>query len=194
MPVPDDNETAANEAFLLARIGTGDRDSFRELYGRYSGPLFSLAMRFVGDRGAAEELLQDVFVKIWRGAASYDSRKSRPFTWAVTITRRVCIDHLRKRRRQTSLESPFDETLALEGDGAGESVRSTAEAHEDSERLRGALAGFPAQQRIALELALFSALTHIEIAGRLNQPVGTIKSWIRRGLLDLHDTLSKTSP
>lgn len=192
MRSPDDNETAAEEAFLLARVGAGDRDSFRELYARYSVPLFSLVMRFVGDHGVAEELLQDVFVKLWRGAPAYDPKKSRPFTWAVTIARRVCIDHLRRHRREPGLEEFTDDVLA--GGEGGETVRASAESHEDSERLRGALAGFPAPQRRALELALFSSLTHTEIAGRLKQPVGTIKSWIRRGLLDLGATLSKTSP
>lgn len=188
----DDNETAAEEAFLLARVGSGDRDSFRELYARYSVPLFSLVVRFVGDRGTAEELLQDVFVKLWRGAPDYDPKKSRPFTWAVTITRRVCIDHMRRHRREPALQE-FSETV-LVADGGGETVRSRVEAQEDSERLRGALAGLPAPQRQALELALFSSLTHTEIAGRLKQPVGTIKSWIRRGLLDLGNILSKTTP
>ncbi|OIR18984.1 ECF RNA polymerase sigma factor SigK [mine drainage metagenome] len=188
----DDNETAAEEAFLLARVGSGDRDSFRELYARYSVPLFSLVVRFVGDRGTAEELLQDVFVKLWRGAPDYDPKKSRPFTWAVTITRRVCIDHLRRHRHEPALQE-FSET-ALVADGGRETVRSRVEAQEDSERLRGALAGLPAPQRQALELALFSSLTHTEIAGRLKQPVGTIKSWIRRGLLDLGNILSKTTP
>lgn len=192
MRSPDDNETAAEEAFLLARVGSGDRDSFRELYARYSVPLFSLVMRFVGDRGTAEELLQDVFVKLWRGAPAYDPRKSRPFTWAVTIARRVCIDHLRRQRREPVLEDFSDSVLAPSA--AGESVRASVDAHEDSERLRGALAGIPAPQRQALELALFSSLTHAEIAGRLKQPVGTIKSWIRRGLLELGNTLSKTMP
>ncbi|HEX2860942.1 MAG TPA: sigma factor, partial [Lacunisphaera sp.] len=79
------------EARLLAAIAGGDRPAFRDLYGRYSPALLALAVRLVGDTGTAEEILQDTFVKIWRHAGSFDARKSRPFTWAVTILRRTCI-------------------------------------------------------------------------------------------------------
>ena len=93
----------AEEARLLAATAAGDRDAFRRLYARYSAPLFSLALRFVHDTGTAEEALQDTFVKLWRHAGEYDSRKSQPFTWAVTILRRTCLDHLRKRGRRPNL-------------------------------------------------------------------------------------------
>jgi RNA polymerase sigma-70 factor (ECF subfamily) len=193
VPPPPDNEAVVEEACLLAQSGAGDREAFRRLYARYSVPLFSLAVRMVGHAGEAEELLQDAFVKIWRNAATYDSRQSRPFTWAVTILRRTCIDHLRKRRLMPV-------TTPLPGDGAApdfssaETARQVAEAREDSARLRGALAEIPESQRQALELALFSEMTHPEIARRLDQPVGTVKSWIRRGLLGLRLTLADPAP
>jgi RNA polymerase sigma-70 factor (ECF subfamily) len=184
---PPDNAAIIEEACLIARAGAGDREAFRQLYARYSTPLYSMAVRFMGDAGDAEEVLQDAFLKLWMHASSYDSRKSRPFTWAVTILRRTCIDHLRRRRR-------LPETAPLAtGDAehsSPESVRNAAEAREDSERLRGALADVPPRQRHALELALFSELTQAEIAQRLEQPVGTVKSWIRRGMLGLRSTLN----
>ena len=192
MPLPLENEAILEEICLLAQTGAGDRAAFRQLYARYSAPLFSLAVRLVGNTGEAEELLQDAFVKIWRHAAAYDSRRSRPFTWAVTILRRTCIDHLRKRRR-----IPVTTPLSFEtvpDHSAGGTARQVAEAHEDSERLQGALAALDADQRHALELALFSALTHAEIAEHLAQPVGTVKSWIRRGLLGLRTTLTDSVP
>jgi RNA polymerase sigma-70 factor (ECF subfamily) len=182
-----ENEAAAAEARLLARIGTGDREALRELYACYKAPLFSLALRLLGNAGESEELLQDTFVKIWRHAAAYDARKARPFTWAVTILRRGGIDALRRRRRQVVTEPLRTEA---ESGAAEEAARATAEAHEDADRLRGALAALPADSRRALELALFSELTQSEIARRLRQPVGTVKSWIRRGLLDLRSTLA----
>jgi RNA polymerase sigma-70 factor (ECF subfamily) len=188
-----ENQAAVEEARLLALMGAGDREAFRELYSRYSRPLYSLAVRLVGDAGEAEEQLQDAFVKIWQNAAAYDSRKSRPFTWAVTITRRTCIDRLRRRRLQvptTPISGEGDAADVAPDRGAGE----LAEAREDSERLRGALADISPGQRTALELALFSALTHFEIARQLDQPVGTVKSWIRRGLLGLRTTLADPSP
>ncbi len=190
--VPE-NEAIIEEACLLAQTGAGDREAFRLLYGRYSAPLFSLALRLVGDPGDAEEILQDTFMKIWRNAASYDSRKSRPFTWAVTILRRTCFDQLRRRRRTPTTTTLTDEAAAPRDHSAGETGRRAAEAHEDSERLREALARIPRGQRRALELALFSGLTQAEIAERLAEPVGTVKSWIRRGFIDLRSTLNDSA-
>ncbi|HVU23270.1 MAG TPA: sigma-70 family RNA polymerase sigma factor [Opitutus sp.] len=189
--MPPDADPFAAEAFLLARIGAGDREAFRELYARYSIPLFSFAVRLVGDRGAAEELLQDAFVKIWRHAGDYDARKSRAFTWAVTILRRTCIDHLRARRSAPALSPLSPETANTIDFTTAETARRSAEARETSQQVQRALAAAAPSQRRALELALFSELTHAEIARQLEQPIGTVKSWIRRGLLDLRATLSE---
>jgi RNA polymerase sigma-70 factor (ECF subfamily) len=194
VPNPQENEAIAEESRLLARAGAGDREAFRLLYARYSAPLFSLAIRLVGDVGDAEEALQDAFMKVWRNAASYDPGKSRPFTGAVTVMRRTCIDHLRKRRRIPRPAPFLADDEATIGHGAGDSVRGAAEAREDADRIRGALADAAPNQRLALELALFSGMTHAEIAQRLGQPVGTVKSWIRRGLLDLRTTLTESLP
>jgi RNA polymerase sigma-70 factor, ECF subfamily len=190
VPPPPENRAIFEETDLLARIGTGNREAFRLLYLRYSRPLFSLAVRMVGDTGEAEELLQDAFVKIWRSAAAYEAHKSRPFTWAVTILRRTCIDHLRKRRHRP-LTSPLRDDLDTDSDlPTSETVRPMVEAQDDSARIAAALAAIPANQRRALELAFFSEMTHVEIAARLTQPVGTVKSWIRRGLLALRTVLT----
>ena len=190
MPPPPENRAILEETDLLARIGAGNREAFRQLYLRYSRPLFSLAVRMVGDTGEAEELLQDAFVKIWRSAAAYDARKSRPFTWSVTILRRTCIDHLRKRRHRPQT-SPLRDDPDTDSDlSASESVRPTLDAQDDAARIAAALAEIPANQRRALELAFFSEMTHVEIAARLTQPVGTVKSWIRRGLLALRTVLT----
>lgn len=175
---------SVEERQWLARVAAGDREALRQLYARYSRPLFSVAMRMLGDRGAAEERLQDAFASIWRHAGSYDPRKSQPFTWAFTILRRSCIDHLRKQRRSIQVSDTIDENR--DTPAVGESARESAERQETAAHLRSALAEISSPQRDALELALFSALTHPEIAERLGQPLGTVKSWIRRGLLDLH--------
>ena len=192
-PSSTDNDVSG-EIRLLAAAGGGDRAAFRALYERYSTPLFSLALRFVGNEGDAEEVLQDSFVKIWRHAHAYDPRKSRPFTWAVTIVRRTAIDHLRKTSR-----APASVPLPEAGEAAAglftrDNIRRTAEVHEAAGMVRTALEAISQPQRSALELALFSTLTHTEIAERLLQPVGTIKTWIRRGLLDLRATLKETAP
>ena len=188
MPHSPDNEVA-EEIALLAAIGNGDRTAFRQLYARYSAALFSLALRFVGDHGAAEEVLQDACVKLWLHAAHYDERKSRPFTWAVTLLRRTAIDYLRKKGRQPNLGPLPEDGTCLSELSTDENIHQTTEAHEAAECLRGALALLDAPQREALELALFSTLTHAEIATRLTQPPGSVKTWIRRGLFELRATL-----
>lgn len=179
---------------LLAAIAAGERPAFRELYARYSPALFPLAIRLLGDSGAAEEALQDTFVKIWDHAASYDDRKSRPFTWAVTILRRTCIDQLRRTRRRPGAVPLPEDDLATPEFFARETIRQAADAHDTAERVQATLATIPPPQRTALELALFSTLTHTEIATQLAQPAGTVKTWIRRGLLELRHTLTDVTP
>ena len=192
MPSPE-NEVL-EEVRLLAAVAAGDRPAFRRLYARYSPGLFSLAIRLLGDAGAAEEALQDTFVKIWRHATGYDARKSRPFTWAVTILRRTCIDHLRKHRRTPgALPLPEDDDAPAEL-STPETTRRTTEVHETTDRLHASLATIAPPPRTALELALFSTLTHAEIAAHLSQPAGTVKSWIRRGLLELRASLNAPTP
>ena len=191
MPSPESE--VSEEIRLLAAVAAGDRPAFRELYARHSAALFALALRLTGDPGAAEEVLQDAFVKIWRHAADYDARKSRPFTWTVTILRRTAIDHLRRHHRDpATFPLPEDDAPAVLA--VPETARPMAEDHERSDRLNATLETLAPPQRTALELALFSALTHAEIAARLAQPAGTVKTWIRRGLLELRATLSETDP
>lgn len=186
---PADQATFIEEACLIARIGTGDRTAFRKLYARYNAPLFSLAVRMLGDTGAAEEALQDAFLKIWRHAAIFDSHRARPFTWAATITRRTCIDHLRKSSRHPSTVALADFEPAT-----ADTPRQHVEEHEAADRLRAALAALPDAQRHTLELALFTELTQPQIADRLQQPLGTVKTWIRRSLLALRDSLHSAAP
>jgi RNA polymerase sigma-70 factor (ECF subfamily) len=188
-PSPEE-QTALEEAQLLAQIATGDRAAFRQLYDRYSGPLFSLAVRMTGDTGAAEELLQDVFLKIWRHAAAFEAGKSHPFTWAITITRRTCIVHILRRRYRPALIGS-DELLSV---AAADSVHRAAETSDQVAQLHTALTTLPADQRRVLELALFSEFTHAEIAAHLRAPIGTVKTWIRRGLLALRASLPSVAP
>lgn len=187
------DDCVAEDARLVARIAAGDRDAFRELYTRYSGPLFSVALRMLHDRGAAEEALQDTFLKLWRHAASFDPTKSTPFTWAFTILRRTCIDRLRQLSRQPPTDSLFDPESPLDL-VAPETARRAAEHRDDIDRLRTALASLPENQRRALDLAIFSDLTHPQIAEKISQPIGTVKTWIRRGLIQLRETLNPSAP
>jgi RNA polymerase sigma-70 factor (ECF subfamily) len=179
------HDRAAEEAWLIARIGAGDREAFRELYARYSGPLHALTLRMAGESRDAEELLQDVFLKIWRSAPAYDAGRARPFTWAVMIARRTCIDALR-RRGGARRDVPVD-AAGARADEAAVTPADATMVGDDVARIRAALGAFPAEQRAALDLALFGGLAQAEIADRLQQPLGTVKSWIRRGLQELRN-------
>ena len=189
MSVSAHQETAIEEAFLLAQVGAGDNEAFRKLYDRYATPLYSLGMRMLKQPSEAEEALQDTFLKIWNNASKFDARKSRPFTWAVTIMRRTCIDRIRKLNRTP--ESVTFEPTEDQDWSTPEKVRQTAERHEMREQVETALKDIPDKQQRALELALFSGMTHSEIANALEQPLGTVKSWLKRGLFQLRNTLTK---
>ena len=189
MSLTEHRDSAAEEASLLSQIASGDQAAFEQLYRKYSGPLFSLGLRMLENEKEAEEALQDTFVKLWNKADSYDARKSRPFTWSVTIMRRTCIDRLRKNRRRpvsTTLEDARASQWAIP-----ETVRKTTELNDDTHRVKVAMQAIPSHQKRALELALFSGMTHREIAENLKQPLGTVKSWLRRGLFQLSSSLTE---
>lgn len=181
--MPEDRAT--EESSLITRIAAGDRDALRELYLRYSGPLYALALRMTGDPRDAEERLQDTFVKIWHNAPAYDASLSRPFTWAVTIARRTCIDALRRRDRVPLVE--LDDAVTAEAASAAGNPREDTTRDDDASRVRAALGALPSDQRTAVDLAIFGALPQTEIARRMQQPLGTVKSWIRRGLQELRN-------
>jgi len=182
------DERVAEEAWLIARTGAGDREAFRELYRRYGAPIYSLGLRMLGDRRDAEELLQDTFLKIWNHARSYDASLARPFTWAVMIARRAGIDALRRKGRYPELS--FKDLGATDREEMAPSPVEATMRDDESARVRAAMAAFPPDQRAAVELAIFGGLSHGAIAQRLRQPLGTVKSWIRRGLDDLKTSLS----
>jgi RNA polymerase sigma-70 factor (ECF subfamily) len=182
-------ESVAEEAGLLGQIATGDESAFEQLYRKYSGPLFSLGLRMLENEKEAEEALQDTFVKLWNKADSYDARKSRPFTWSVTIMRRTCIDRIRKNNRRpvaTTLEEVRASQWAIQ-----ETVRKTTELNDEVDRVKAAMQTIPPHQKQALELALFSGMTHTEIAENLKQPLGTVKTWLRRGMFQLSSSLTE---
>jgi RNA polymerase sigma-70 factor, ECF subfamily len=189
MPTLEQQEAAIEEAFLMAQVGVGDYAAFRKIYDRYATPLYSLGLRMLNQPSEAEEALQDTFLKIWNNAAKFDARKSRPFTWAVTIMRRTCIDRIRKFKRTAEVVT-FEPTDDQEW-STPETVRESAVNHETREQVEEVLNTIPENQKRALELALFSGMTHSEIAEAMEQPLGTVKSWLKRGLFQLKTTLTK---
>ncbi len=180
---------------LMARIAQGDQTAFSALYDRLSGPLYSLAIKMLGDAAEAEDALQEVCLQIWRRAAAYDPAQSSVFSWAVLMTRGKVIDRLRARGRRLRVvaASTEDEGNAFETVEAstGTSTADTVNKNEEAVRVRSVLGNLPPEQRQAIEMAFFSELTHHEIAEKLAQPLGTVKARIRRGLLRLRDDLAK---
>lgn len=147
------------------------------LYDRYSSIVYSVALRVLGDTGAAEDVLQDVFMQLWRNPGAFDASRGNLGAWLAVITRNRSIDALRKRRPETDFENVV---LSVEPDLATDADRSRAAA-----KVRSALAAMPEGQRKALELAYFQGLTHTEIAAKTGEPLGTVKTRIRAGLLAL---------
>ena len=175
---------------MIARVGRGDQRAFSALYDRLNGPLYSLALRMLGDAAEAQEALQDVFLQIWSRAGSYDPEQSSVFSWSVLLTRSRVIDRLRVRGRRLRIVTDSDETLIESADAStAESAADTVDKNEEAVRVRSMLNNLPSEQREAIELAFFTDLTHQEIAARLGQPLGTVKARIRRGLLKLRERL-----
>ena len=181
-------ETRAAQAGLLQRIAGGDLQAVSELYDQIAPPLFSVAVRILGDAADAEEVIQDVFVQVWEKAATFEERLGSAFHWALSITRHRCIDRLRSRQRRARLAEEFQNNLASQPTP----VESTSSLEtEDIVAIREALKNLPEDQRQAIEMAFFGGQTHLEIAELLNQPLGTIKARIRRGMLKLRGSLQE---
>jgi RNA polymerase sigma-70 factor, ECF subfamily len=176
---------------MIARIGRRDQSAFSALYDRLSGPLYSLAMKMLGDPAEAQEALQDVFLQIWSRAGTYNPEQSSVFSWTVLLTRSRVIDRLRARGRRSRVVVSPEETLDAAADASTvESAADTVEKNDEAARVRSVLNNLPSEQREAIELAFFEHLSHHEIAARLGQPLGTVKARIRRGLLKLRQRLS----
>jgi RNA polymerase sigma-70 factor (ECF subfamily) len=176
---------------MLLRVGHGDQAAFSAFYDRLSGPLYSLALKMLGDASDAQDTLQEVFVQIWSRASTYDPEKSSVFSWAVLLTRSRAIDRLRARDRRLRVVvgSTADENKVAEATDAStvESAADTANKKDEAAHVRSLLNSLPEDQRQAIELAFFGHRTHHEIAAQLGQPLGTVKARIRRGLLKLRE-------
>lgn len=173
---------------LLRKIGAGDRAAFAEFYDQHARLLFSIAFKILNDGREAEDVLQEVFLQIWNKAGNYNPTLGRPASWAITLTRNKAIDHIRSSQRRTRLmeQAGIENTVRTDASGtANESVRS----RESAAMISSAVAGLPAEQRQAIELAFFRGLTQNQISETLKEPLGTIKARIRRGMLKLRDRL-----
>lgn len=172
-------------------MAAGDKSACAALYDRFSRPLYSVALRVLGDQAEAQDIVQDVFLALWEKAATFEASRGSAFAWAITLTRNRSIDRLRTRRRRAAL---LDESFPADvASGAGSTQSDSVDGlilKEKAGAVRAALATLPPDQLRALELAYFGNLTQQEIAARLNEPLGTVKARIRRGLLKLRDALA----
>jgi RNA polymerase sigma-70 factor (ECF subfamily) len=176
---------------LLEKTARGDRASFSQLYERYSGVLFSSAFRVLNDQAETEEVVQDVFVQIWDKAAMYDRKRGKPLAWALTLTRNRSIDRLRvaKRRRRVTDEVEKETSVEDQRGSGPDAAVAQVSTQETSRMVRAAVLELSDEQRQAIEMAYFGGLTQNEIAHALEEPLGTVKARIRRGMLRLKDLI-----
>lgn len=167
---------------LIERIADREREAFEELYHRYARPVLGLALRRIGDRGRAEDSVQDVFVAVWRSAASYDRRRGPGGAWLYTIARNAIVDAQRRKPAPTLAEPPEVVSTNLTPD-------EEAEASWNAWRVHRTLETLPDVERAVIELAYFSGLSQSEIARFLQVPLRTIKTRTRSGLARLADAL-----
>ena len=185
-----ENRNAADVALMQA-IASGDRDGLGALYDRHAKSVMGLCLRILANRSEAEETVADIFVELWDRADRYDPDRASPFVYLMNLTRSRAIDRLRRRRRQTSVlaeaatQEPHAASPLPELDSA---FRSTIHG-ERRAIVRKALDALDARERRVVELSFFQGLTHREIAASLDEPIGTVKTRIRRGLIRLRDEL-----
>lgn len=180
-------QAQASDVELLHAIARGDEGALARLYDAYRVILFGLLVRILNSREEAEDILQEVFLQVWRRAGDFDEKRGRPFTWLVTLTRSRAIDRLRllaaRQRLATAAERDQPEEAS---DAFSDTVKSG-----QREIVRRALAELPEEQRHTLMLAYFEGLTQSEIASKLGAPLGTIKTRMRSGMIKLRTLLGK---
>ena len=172
---------------LLIETGRSDQKAFAELYKRTSSKLFGVCLRMLRDRGDAEEVLQETYTTVWRRAGSFDAAKASAITWLVTLSRNKAIDRLRQHREEL-LDDPerMHETVDEQPTPAAD-----AESSQEYRRLERCMQELEPQQRSSVREAFFTGATYNELATRSKVPLGTMKSWIRRSLMQLRTCLDQ---
>lgn len=183
-------EDRASDRAALARMARGEGEAVAELYDRHARPIYSLALRILGDVAEAEDIVQEVFSQAWRQASRYSASRGAVAAWLLTLARSRAIDRLRARRARPT--GVADDRAADQVADAGPSADSQVLSSEQVARVRAALDELPLLQRAAIELAYYEGLTHAEIAARLEEPLGTVKTRIRSAMMKLRDVLAGT--
>ncbi|MCS6840822.1 MAG: sigma-70 family RNA polymerase sigma factor [Roseiflexus sp.] len=184
-PVTSRTDTP-DDHVLIAAIAEGDSKALEVLYDRYSSVVYRMALRMLKNHELAEEVVQEVFWRVWRRSASFDGERGRVAQWLFGIAHNLCIDELRRMRaRPTQIYEDVDHPVIQQLADEQTDVPETAWALEQQRVIRDALDHLPEAQRQAVELAYFGGLSHQEIANKLNRPLGTIKTRVRLGLQKL---------
>ncbi len=194
-------ERDARLAALMTRVAAADRQAFEALYRATSATLFGVVLRINHDRGQAEDVLQEVFVTAWRQASTFDAAQGRVLTWLTTIARHRAIDSLRRKAAQPVTVSRFGALDADDGESdllehVPTDLPGPLEMLEDANRtheLQRCMDELTGQQRSSLALTYYQGLSHAEVAEHMSQPLGTVKSWVRRGLLKLRICLDRAA-
>ena len=185
-----DDLEALSDQELLGLIAMSRREALEVLYTRYSGAVYSLAMHMLRDLGAAEEVTQDAFFNVWRRASSYRPERGKVTSWLFSIAHHRVIDEIRRRRRRDQMQSSYDvDLISRPSDDLGDPVKYAALQMQRSE-IKEALSTLRPEQRDVVVLAYFGGLTHSEIAKRLEQPLGTVKTRMRLALKKLRDVMN----
>jgi RNA polymerase sigma factor (sigma-70 family) len=198
LPTPDWSDRSRELSGLLARAGLGDRAAFATLYEKSSSHLFAVVLRICRDRAQAEDILQEVYVNVWRAASGFDAAQSQPLTWLTSIARNRAIDSLRRAQTQPQLQ-----TAHSSDDEDSDVYDSTADDQpgpldllsraSDARALSSCMQDLSASQRQSVALAFYDGLSHAEVAEKMGQPLGTVKSWVRRALLSLKSCLERAT-
>jgi RNA polymerase sigma-70 factor, ECF subfamily len=188
---PTTSPEGSLDATLVSRLLQKDVNAFEQLYDRHSRAIYALVLRILQQAGTSEEVVQDVFLQLWRNAAQYDSSRGPFLPWLFTLARNRALDTLRlKSERQRRRE---DQTEELPPVAAAPEYEKHLDEKRRAEKVRALMGSLSPQQKKAIELAYFEGLSHSEIAAALKEPLGTVKSWIRNGLSRLKEELQATT-
>ena len=180
-------------ADLLVRMRAGDRSAVDELYDRYSRPAFALARRILADAALAEDVLQDVFLSVWRDPGAYDPARGSFSSWLMAMVHHKAVDAVRKEESHRRRQSRAEDDLALSTPTSTRDVEDEAWSRVVSEQVRGALSALPAPQREALTLAYYGGYTQREVAALTSTPLGTVKTRMLAGMRRLREELGGTT-
>lgn len=185
---PPGEDSAAGEA-LLRRIRAGDPDALDEFYDRFSGSAFGLARRILGDDGLAQDVVQEVFLAVWRSSAAYDAGHATVSTWLMAMVHHKAVDAVRREESQRRRRRLAEEDLTLSARSTVRDVEDDAWHRLEAERVRAALAGLPQAQREALVLAYYGGYSQQEVAALTGAPLGTVKTRMLAGMRRLGKAL-----